>query len=198
MWLLIDNYDSFTYILRDYLLQLNADCLVYKNDEITIAEINELNPSRIIISPGPETPKQAGISMKIIEQYHQTIPILGVCLGHQTIGCYFGAKLTHAPYPMHGKTSWVSHNNNHPLFQNIVSPFEVMRYHSLVLSDIPDCMEAIAFSNDDCCIMAIAHKTYPSIGIQFHPESIGTSCGFDILKNWKDLYLSFDKNKSCH
>jgi anthranilate synthase/aminodeoxychorismate synthase-like glutamine amidotransferase len=187
MWLLIDNYDSFTYILQDYLLQLHQECVVYKNDEITLEEIRVLQPDRIIISPGPETPLQAGISMKIIEAFHQAIPILGVCLGHQAIGVFYGAKLQHAPYPMHGKTSFVQHFH-HPIFKNIPSSFEVMRYHSLVLTDLPEDVELIAVAEDDNSIMGIAHKKYPCIGIQFHPESIGTTYGATLLKNWKALY----------
>lgn len=187
MYLLIDNYDSFTYILRDYILQLGVECPVYKNDELTIEEIKQLNPSRIIISPGPETPLQAGICMDIIDAFHQTLPILGICLGHQALGMYFGAKLAHAPYPMHGKTSLIKHQG-HPVFGQIASPFEAMRYHSLVIEDLPASVQSIAFSANDTCIMAISHKEYPCVGIQFHPESIGTKDGLQLLKNWKDLY----------
>lgn len=187
MYLLIDNYDSFTYILRDYLLQIDEECLVYKNDEIGVEEIRQLNPSRIIISPGPETPLEAGICMEVIDHFHQSIPILGICLGHQALGMYFGAELVHAPYPMHGKTSLVKHQH-HPVFENITSPFEAMRYHSLVIENLPDSLKNIAVSTDDACIMAITHKEYPCIGIQFHPESIGTKDGVQLLKNWKNFY----------
>lgn len=187
MYLLIDNYDSFTYILRDYILQLGEECIVCKNDEISVEEIKQLNPSRIIISPGPETPLQAGICMEVIDTFHQMIPILGICLGHQALGMYFGAKLVHAPYPMHGKTSPVIHQP-HPIFENIASPFEVMRYHSLVIENLSACLKNIAVSTDDHCNMAIAHESYPCIGVQFHPESIGTKEGLQLLKNWQKLY----------
>jgi len=187
MYLLIDNYDSFTYILQDYLLQLGEDCSVYKNDELTIEEIKQLNPSRIILSPGPETPLQAGITMEVIDAFHKTIPILGICLGHQALGMYFGAKLVYAPYPMHGKTSLINHAS-HPLFANIVSPTEVMRYHSLVIEELPPSLKATATSINDACIMAIVHNHYPCVGIQFHPESIGTGEGLQILRNWQKMY----------
>jgi anthranilate synthase/aminodeoxychorismate synthase-like glutamine amidotransferase len=187
MYLLLDNYDSFTYILHDYILQLGQKCVVYKNDEITVKQIKELHPSRIIISPGPETPVQAGICMDVIHEFHQTTPILGICLGHQALGMYFGADLVHASYPMHGKTSHVRHYG-HPIFAGIESPFPVMRYHSLALSGLPDALLSIATSNDDHCIMAIMHAGYPSIGIQFHPESIGTPAGLQILRNWQNMY----------
>lgn len=187
MYLLIDNYDSFTYILQDYLLQVEEDCLVYKNDEVTVQQIQQLNPSRIIISPGPETPLQAGICMEVIREFHDKIPILGICLGHQALGMHFGADLVHAPYPMHGKTSKVAHNH-HPVFKNVSSPFLAMRYHSLVLENLQDELDVIANSDDDGCIMAIAHKHYPCLGIQFHPESIGTEVGLQILRNWKEMW----------
>jgi anthranilate synthase/aminodeoxychorismate synthase-like glutamine amidotransferase len=129
MWILLDNYDSFTYILHHYLLQTGNECTVYRNDDLSLQQLTELNPSRLIISPGPETPLQAGICMEAIAHFHNRIPILGVCLGHQALGMYFGAELIHAPYPMHGKTSQVIHQQ-HELFNDISSPFEVMRYHS--------------------------------------------------------------------
>src|SRR5277367_4918024 len=127
MWVLLDNYDSFTYILHHYLLQTGNECTVYRNDEITLQGLVDIDPERIIISPGPETPLQAGICMDVIHHFHNRIPILGVCLGHQALGMYFGAKLIHTSYPMHGKTSEVRHNA-HVLFNNIPSPFTVMRY----------------------------------------------------------------------
>src|ERR1700759_2108234 len=128
MWVLIDNYDSFTSILHHYLLQTGHQCAVYRNDEITLQQLIDLHPERLIISPGPETPLQAGISMSAIGYFQSHIPILGVCLRHQALGMYFGAKLVHGPYPMHGKTSPVTHSG-HPLFRDIPSPFTVMRYH---------------------------------------------------------------------
>lgn len=184
MWALIDNYDSFTYILLHYLLQTGNECKVYRNDEITVQRLKALNPSRIIISPGPETPLQAGITMDVIDQFHKTTPILGVCLGHQALGMYFGAKLVHT-HPMHGKTSPVTHSG-HDLFRNIPSPFTVMRYHSLAVNELVPDLETLATS-DDGVVMALAHKQYPCTGVQFHPESIGTEYGMQLLKNWAEL-----------
>lgn len=187
MWILLDNYDSFTHILHHYLLQTGNECIVYRNDEITVAEIAQLQPERIIISPGPETPIEAGICMDVIQHFHKEIPILGVCLGHQAIGMHFGAKLIHIPYPMHGKTSQLTHNG-HQLFQGLDNKFNVMRYHSLAIENLADTgLKAIASSNDDNQIMAIAHDSYPCIGIQFHPESIGTTVGEKLLSNWANM-----------
>lgn len=183
MWVLIDNYDSFTYILHHYLLQTGNECRVYRNDELSLAELKTLNPERIIISPGPETPLQAGITMEVIDHFHAITPILGVCLGHQALGMYFGAKLVHLPYPIHGKTSAVSHTQ-HSLFGNIPSPFTVMRYHSLAVNEFNGTgLEAIAHTEDGT-VMALAHQRYPCLGVQFHPESIGTEYGLQLLKNW--------------
>jgi len=188
MWVLLDNYDSFTYILHDYLLQCGGDCIVYRNDEISVQELIDLQPERIIISPGPETPLQAGICMDAIDHFHKTTPILGVCLGHQALGMYFGAKLVHV-HPMHGKTSEVKHDG-HNLFKNIPSPFTVMRYHSLAIEELDDTkLQPLAYA-DDGVLMGLAHKEYPSIGIQFHPESIGTNDGLQLLKNWSAIYES--------
>lgn len=186
MWVLIDNYDSFTYILQHYLLQCGHECVVYRNDEITPEQLSALSPERIIISPGPETPLQAGITMAVIDRFHKSIPILGVCLGHQALGMYFGARLVHTSYPMHGKTSEVIHSR-HALFNGIPSPFTVMRYHSLAVTGSQDpLLEAIAHT-DDGTVMALAHKQYPCIGVQFHPESVGTEYGLQLLKNWSIL-----------
>ncbi|MDR3681086.1 MAG: aminodeoxychorismate/anthranilate synthase component II [Flavipsychrobacter sp.] len=187
MWALIDNYDSFTYILCDYLLQTGHECIVYNNDEITIPQLAAINPSRLIISPGAETPLQAGISMDAISYFHNKIPILGVCLGHQAIGMHFGAELVKAPAPMHGKTSAL-HYTDHPLFAGLPPTPQVMRYHSLALANLQQTgLRSIAHT-DDAVIMAIAHDTYPCIGVQFHPESIGTETGLQILKNWAGMY----------
>jgi anthranilate synthase/aminodeoxychorismate synthase-like glutamine amidotransferase len=185
MWALIDNYDSFTYILLHYLLQTGNECVVYRNDEITLQQLIASDPARIIISPGPETPLQAGITMDVIDHFHSRIPILGVCLGHQALGMYFGANLLHVP-PMHGKTSHVTHTQ-HQLFKDVPSPFTVMRYHSLAVNEFDNTqLEPIAHT-DDGIIMALAHKQYPCIGVQFHPESIGTGYGLQLLKNWAAL-----------
>lgn len=184
MWVLLDNYDSFTYILHHYLLQTGHDCIVYRNDEISLQQLIDLNPSRLIISPGPETPLQAGICMQAIAYFHSRIPILGVCLGHQALGMFFGASLIHIPYPMHGKTSMVTHNS-HPLFTDVPSPFTVMRYHSLAIDSLDNTsLQPLAFSQDDNIVMAIAHNKFPCVGVQFHPESVGTQYGLKLLQNW--------------
>ena len=188
MWILLDNYDSFTYILHHYLLQTGAECIVRKNDELTVAELAAMNPQRLIISPGPETPLQAGITLEAIAHFHDKIPILGVCLGHQALGMHFGAKLIHIPYPMHGKTSQVTHNG-HPLFNSLPNPTDVMRYHSLAINELEGTgLQSIATSIDDNIIMAVAHETHPCVGIQFHPESIGTTDGMKMLKNWAVMF----------
>jgi len=183
MWVLIDNYDSFTWILHDYLLQTGNECVVYRNDELTIQQLKDIKPARIIISPGPETPLQAGITMEVIDQFHKYTPILGVCLGHQALGMYFGAKLVHIPYPMHGKTSEVTHNG-HGLFEHIPSPFTAMRYHSLAVDRFGGTpLKALAHTADGT-VMALAHEEFPCVGVQFHPESVGTEYGLQLLKNW--------------
>jgi anthranilate synthase/aminodeoxychorismate synthase-like glutamine amidotransferase len=188
MWILLDNYDSFTYILHHYLLQAGGDCVVYRNDELTVEQLAALNPERLIISPGPETPLQAGITLDAIAHFHNCIPILGVCLGHQALGMYFGAQLVHASYPMHGKTSPVLHTG-HPLFNNIPSPCTVMRYHSLAIQNVENTgFHMLATSTDDDTIMAIAHEQHACIGVQFHPESIGTTHGLQMLRNWAAMY----------
>jgi anthranilate synthase/aminodeoxychorismate synthase-like glutamine amidotransferase len=186
MWALIDNYYSFTWILHDYLLQTGNECAVYRNDEISLQQLIALDPSRIILSPGPETPLQAGVTMAAIDHFHARIPILGVCLGHQALGMYFGAKLVHIPYPMHGKTSEIKHTA-HPIFKNIPSPFTAMRYHSLAVNEFENTpLSAIAHTADGT-IMALAHNQYPCIGVQFHPESVGTEYGLQLLKNWAEM-----------
>ena len=187
MWVLIDNYDSFTYILHDYLLQTGHECAVYRNDEISLSQLIALDPQRIIISPGPETPLQAGITMEVIDHFHNSVPILGVCLGHQALGMYFGAKLVHTAYPMHGKTSEIRHIK-HPLFKDIPSPFTAMRYHSLAVTDFDDTPLEVLAKTDDGTNMALSHKQYPSLGVQFHPESVGTEYGLQLLRNWADLF----------
>lgn len=185
MWVLLDNYDSFTFILHHYLLQTGNACVVYRNDEISVQELKALNPERIIISPGPETPLQAGICMEVINEFHKTTPILGICLGHQALGMYFGGELIHT-HPMHGKTSEVKHNG-HKLFEGIPSPFTAMRYHSLAIAQLDNTGLKRLAHTEDGTLMALAHEKFPCVGIQFHPESIGTEHGSQILKNWASL-----------
>ena len=186
MWVLIDNYDSFTYILRHYLLQTGNECTVMRNDEVSLQQLIDLDPTRLILSPGPETPLQAGITMAAIDHFHKHIPILGVCLGHQALGMYFGAKLVHTAYPMHGKTSEVIHNSS-PLFKGIPSPFTVMRYHSLAVEGFENTSMQATANTADGTVMALAHTQYPCTGVQFHPESVGTEHGLQLLKNWAEL-----------
>lgn len=187
MWVLLDNYDSFTYILLHYLLQIGHECKVYRNDELSLQQLINLQPGRLIISPGPETPLQAGICMDAIAHFHSRIPILGVCLGHQALGMYFGAKLVHSA-PMHGKTSEVYHIG-HALFEGIGNPFTAMRYHSLAVEQFENTgLKTIAHTANNT-IMALAHTVYPCIGIQFHPESVGTADGLKMLKNWAKMYV---------
>ncbi len=182
MILLIDNYDSFTYNLYDYFLQLGCDCQVYRNDEVSIEEIRTLEPKGIVISPGPSIPKDAGITMEVINAFHQMIPILGICLGHQAIGEYFGAKLIKAKEPKHGKVSIIEHEVA-DLFDGISNPLEVMRYHSLILSGLYPPLKSTSKTHDNE-IMSLKHESLPIHGIQFHPESILTQEGINILGNW--------------
>jgi anthranilate synthase/aminodeoxychorismate synthase-like glutamine amidotransferase len=184
---LLDNYDSFTYNLYDYLLQIGTQCVVLRNDATTPAHIATLRPDALVLSPGPCRPAQAGILMQTIEYFHTQIPILGICLGHQAIGEFFGATLTHAALPTHGKTSFCTHTA-HAIFRDIPQPFAAMRYHSLILKHLPSTLQATAHTAQNE-IMAIAHHTLPICGVQFHPESIGTKNGINILKNWQKYYL---------
>ncbi len=191
MLLMIDNYDSFTYNLVQYFGELGADVQVHRNDKITIAEIEALNPDKIVISPGPCTPNEAGISLDVIRHFSGKKPILGVCLGHQSIGQAFGGEIVHANEIMHGKTSPVFHNNN-SIFSGLRNPFKATRYHSLVIrkATLPDCFEVTAWTqNEDGSIdeiMGVQHKTLPIEGVQFHPESILTEQGHALLKNFLD------------
>ena len=184
MLLMIDNYDSFTYNLVQYFGELQADVQVHRNDKITVAEIEKLNPSHLVISPGPCTPNEAGISMEAIKYFAGKIPILGVCLGHQSIGQVFGGKIVHANAIMHGKTSMI-HHNGQGVFKTLPSPFEATRYHSLVIEreTLPNCLEVSAWT-DDGEIMGVRHKELPVEGVQFHPESILTRHGHDMLRNF--------------
>ncbi|MBI5188391.1 MAG: aminodeoxychorismate/anthranilate synthase component II [Nitrospirae bacterium] len=189
MLLMIDNYDSFTYNLVQYLGEMGEDIKVFRNDKITIPEIERLNPERIVISPGPCTPKEAGISVELIKHFAGMIPILGVCLGHQSIGAAFGGDIIRAPRLMHGKTSLIHHDGK-TIFGGLPNPFEATRYHSLVIKKetMPDCLEITAWTDMDE-IMGVRHKEFIIEGVQFHPESILTRVGKDLLRNFLRLSL---------
>jgi anthranilate synthase/aminodeoxychorismate synthase-like glutamine amidotransferase len=184
MLLVIDNYDSFTYNLVQYLGEMGQDVRVVRNDEIPAAEIAGLAPSHIVISPGPCTPNEAGISLEVIKTYAGKIPILGVCLGHQAIGQAFGGKVVRAARVMHGKTSQISHDGK-GLFTGLPNPFEATRYHSLLIerASVPDVLDVTAQTAENE-IMAVRHKTLPVEGVQFHPESFLTTSGKDLLRNF--------------
>ena len=184
MLLMIDNYDSFTYNLVQYFAELDAEVAVYRNDEISLEQIAALKPQHIVVSPGPCTPNEAGISVAAIKHFAGRIPILGVCLGHQSIGQAFGGKIIHAKQLMHGKTSPIFHNNT-SVFCGLPSPFVATRYHSLVIEkeSIPDCLEITAWTEDGE-IMGVRHRTLAVEGVQFHPESILTEHGHDLLANF--------------
>ncbi|WP_419901583.1 anthranilate synthase component II [Kiloniella sp.] len=184
MLLLIDNYDSFTYNLYHFLGELGATISVERNDQISVDEILEMKPERIVISPGPCDPSSAGICLELVERAAGKIPVLGVCLGHQSIGQAFGAKVVRAPSPMHGKTSAIRHNGN-SVFKGLPDPLTVTRYHSLTIEpdSMPDCLEVTAWS-DDGVIMGLQHKELAVHGVQFHPESIASEKGHDLLKNF--------------
>lgn len=187
MFLMLDNYDSFTYNLVQYLGELGEEVVTYRNDAISVDEIKGLAPKRIMISPGPCTPNEAGISLELIEKFAGKIPLMGVCLGHQSIGQAFGGKVIHAKKIMHGKTSMIEHNNQ-GVFKDLPNPFQVTRYHSLVVEreSLPDCLEVTAWT-DDGEIMGLRHKDLLVEGVQFHPESILTEHGHALLKNFLDL-----------
>ena len=184
MLLMIDNYDSFTYNLVQYLGELGEDVRVYRNDEISVDEAEALQPQRIVVSPGPCTPNEAGVSVALIEAFAGRVPILGVCLGHQCIGQAFGGKIVHAKTLMHGKTSPM-HHSAAGVFRDLPDPFTATRYHSLVVerSSLPDCLEVTAWTEDGE-IMGLRHKTMPVEGVQFHPESILSEHGHALLKNF--------------
>ena len=184
MILMIDNYDSFTYNLVQYLGELGADLVVHRNDKITLDQIESLAPEKIVVSPGPCTPREAGISCDLIRQFAGRVPLLGVCLGHQCIGDVFGGDVVRAGRLMHGKTSMI-HHNGEQIFDNLENPFEATRYHSLIVKKetLPDCFELTAWTDQDE-IMGLRHKDYPIWGVQFHPESILTVEGKKLLKNF--------------
>jgi anthranilate synthase component 2 len=189
MLLMIDNYDSFTYNLVQYLGELGADVQVHRNDRITVEEIERLAPEKIVISPGPCTPNEAGVSVETIRHFAGRVPILGVCLGHQSIGQAFGGRIVHAGEIMHGKTSMISHADT-GVFRGLPQPFQATRYHSLVIeqASLPECLEVTAWTEDAQGdmdeIMGVRHRDMPVEGVQFHPESILTACGHDLLRNF--------------
>jgi anthranilate synthase/aminodeoxychorismate synthase-like glutamine amidotransferase len=187
MLLMIDNYDSFTYNLVQYLGELGQELKVYRNNKITIAEIEAMKPERIVISPGPCTPKEAGISIDVIRRFTGKVPILGVCLGHQSIGEAFGGDVIRAPYLMHGKTSMIHHDGK-TIFAGLPNPFEATRYHSLIIKreTLPPVLEISAWTEDNV-IMAVRHRQFKLEGVQFHPESILTGAGKDLLRNFLKL-----------
>lgn len=194
MLLMIDNYDSFTYNLVQYFGEIGVDVIVFRNDKITVREIEELAPQQIVISPGPCTPKEAGISIEVIKYFAGKIPLFGVCLGHQAIGAAFGGRIVNAKNLMHGKTSLIYHDGK-TIFKDIPNPFEATRYHSLVIEkeSLPDELEVSAWT-DDGEIMGVRHRKYIIEGVQFHPESILTTHGKEILRNF--LRLEYKKGGS--
>ena len=191
MLLMIDNYDSFTYNVVQYLGELGYDVTVFRNDVISIQEIQNLSPSQIVISPGPCTPNEAGISMEVVRYFTGKIPILGICLGHQSIGQVFGGNIKKARKVMHGKLSQIHHISD-GIFRNLQTPFKATRYHSLVIDkkQLPDCLEITAWTEDEAGeteeIMGVRHKEFEVEGVQFHPESILSDYGHEILKNFLD------------
>jgi anthranilate synthase/aminodeoxychorismate synthase-like glutamine amidotransferase len=186
MILVIDNYDSFTYNLVQYLGELGAELNVYRNDALTVDDVRALAPSHIVLSPGPGEPEDGGISLDVIRAFYRSTPILGVCLGHQCIGAAFGGRVGRAPRLMHGKTSDIYHTGD-AILSGIPSPFTATRYHSLVVHEpLPDCLEITA-TTDQGEVMALKHKEAPTFGLQFHPESILTECGKEILQNFTQV-----------
>ena len=188
MVLVIDNYDSFTYNLVQYLGELGAEIRVRRNDEVTIDEVAAMQPSQILISPGPGRPEDAGVTMKVIRRFGATTPLLGVCLGHQAIGMVYGGVVCRATTPMHGKTSTVEHDGK-GVFSGIASPIQAGRYHSLIIANdsVPADLEVAARTKEDGTIMAVRHRKFPVHGVQFHPESVLTEAGKHILRNFLDL-----------
>ena len=188
MILVIDNYDSFTYNLVQYLGELGAEIRVRRNDQVTVGEVEAMAPEQILISPGPGRPEDAGVSVDVIRHFGPSVPILGVCLGHQAIGVVYGGIVCRASVPMHGKTSTVVHDGK-GVFLGMTEPFQAGRYHSLVISnqDVPAELEVAARAKEDATIMSVRHRTYPVHGVQFHPESVLTEEGRRILRNFLDL-----------
>ena len=189
MILVIDNYDSFTYNLVQYLGELGTDPVVRRNDKISVEEIGELAPSAIVISPGPCTPKEAGVTVDVIRRWGSSIPTLGVCLGHQAIGEAYGGVVIRADKVMHGKTSHITHDGT-GVFAGLPSPLEVMRYHSLIVEreSLPECLSVVAVSSEDPTeIHGVKHRDHPVYGVQFHPESVMTQSGKQLLQNFLEL-----------
>ena len=188
MILVIDNYDSFTYNLVQYLGELGADVRVRRNDQVTIDEIKAMQPAQIVISPGPGRPEHAGVTVDVIREFGPTVPILGVCLGHQAIGMVYGGTISRAKAPMHGKTSTVDHDGK-GVFAGVAEPFQAGRYHSLIIAgdSVPQELEVTARTREDGTIMGVRHRKYNVHGVQFHPESVLTDEGRRILKNFLDL-----------
>jgi len=197
MILLIDNFDSFTYNLYQYLGELGETVEVCRNNQITVAEIEKLNPKGIILSPGPGRPEDAGICIPLIKALYDKVPILGICLGHQAIGAAFGSVISKAQHIKHGKTSFITHDGN-GLFAYLTSPLEVMRYHSLVIekNSLSEKLVRVAYSMEDNEVMAVKHQDYPVYGLQFHPESIGTPAGKQILQNFLHEIEGKDRNET--
>jgi len=186
MILMIDNYDSFTYNIVQYCLELGADLKVIRNDELSIDEIEKLNPEKIIISPGPATPNEAGVSLDVIYKFKDKLPIFGICLGHQSIAQAFGGEIIRAKNMMHGKTSQIEIIKHNDIFKDIPDEFRATRYHSLTVNknNLPDIVEVLAYSKDDNEIMALKIKNLPIYGVQFHPESIMSEFGYEIINNF--------------
>jgi anthranilate synthase/aminodeoxychorismate synthase-like glutamine amidotransferase len=194
MILVLDNYDSFTYNLVQYLGEMGAEMVIFRNDQITLSEIEAMQPEKIVISPGPCTPKEAGISIDLIRKFGAQIPILGVCLGHQAIGEAFGGEVIRAPRLMHGKTSMIEHDGR-AIYHQLPNPFEATRYHSLIIrrESMPDDLLITAWTQEGE-IMGVRHKSFPVEGVQFHPESILTQAGKDLLKNFLTMSPVNHKN----
>lgn len=184
--LIIDNYDSFTYNLYDYFLQLGTDCTVVRNDEWSKEQLMSFEFDGLVLSPGPKQPKDAGLLMWVIEYFYDKKPILGICLGHQGLGEFFGGTLSKARVPVHGKTSLIQHNGK-LLYENLPNPMKVMRYHSLIIKDLDETPLVATAHTEEGEIMSFSHKNLPIHGVQFHPESILTSDGLQMLKNWVEM-----------
>ena len=199
--LVIDNYDSFTYNLVQYLGELGCKLTIWRNDQFTLEEVKALNPDAIVVSPGPCTPLEAGLSVDVVREFAPTIPMLGVCLGHQSMGEAFGAKVVRAPRIVHGKTSTVQHDGS-GLFAGLGSSADVTRYHSLIVEDLPPELVAVAWTTDQTpegerpILMALRHRDYPMFGVQFHPESIATEEGMTMLQNFLNEAWAFKKKQS--